>query len=81
MSRLRRPTEGEIGARLGDAGLQLSYTEVGASKTLRPPPASLAAIYNIDHYEFEIGHGPAAYLRPAIPGLAVGMASLRDSVA
>ena len=63
MYRLRRPTDREIAAWLEAGFEQFSYSEVGASKALEPPPASLAAIYNVDHHEFDIGHGREAYER------------------
>jgi len=61
--RLRRPTEREIAAELGRASGQPSYPEVGATRALEPPPASLAATYDVAHHEYEIGRGPSVYAR------------------
>jgi uncharacterized protein (UPF0548 family) len=63
LARLKRPTDGEIAARLESGAGQFSYHEVGATKDLEPAPASLAATYNVDHHEFDIGRGPDAFER------------------
>jgi len=64
MPHLRRPSLEEIEARLATGRSEpLSYAEQGASESLPSPPASLAAVYNVDHYAFGMGQGAERFAR------------------
>ena len=58
MLRLRRPAADEIAARLQAGDEPFSYPEVGATRRLTfPPPAELAARYDVDRHSFLLGTG------------------------